>query len=129
MRLSTILKESGLGTVLYDELYRAETAIYGDPDLTLVNWDADTVANLLAATGFAVQLLTTRSNEFPVRLTKAWIQSWFSPESSGFGGRLAGIIESEQGKALEDFAQKRLLGTEVRWRRTHLLAAATFSGG
>ena len=124
MRLSLLLEEAGLETALLQHVRKAENQIYQDPDRMLVNWDTETVRDLLTQSGFHPDLLETVNQSFEIRLGETRIESWFSTEG-GFGSLLARRLEPEESLQLEKFAVSRLTGKLVSWKRSYLVAAGS----
>ena len=90
----------------------------------LVNWDTETVRDLLTQSGFHPDLLETVNQSFEIRLGETRIESWFSTEG-GFGSLLARRLEPEESLQLEKFAVSRLTGKLVSWKRSYLVAAGS----
>jgi len=120
-RLSELLSGADADPQLLSRYRQAEEAIYTDSDNPLVNWSSSGLRILLEKSGFIIDLLEKREHRFEQNLSEKLINSWFDPESGGFGTRMRVHLRPEEMKALKETALKRLSERKVQWKRSYLL--------
>ena len=122
-RLSALLTAKELDTKLLVKYQEAEEKIYSDPENPLVNWNKTSLSELLVKTGLSIDLMEKREHSFEQFVSAKLINSWFDPESGGFGSRLGDFLTAKELGILKNTALHSLSEKKVPWKRSYLLVA------
>jgi putative ATPase len=104
----------------------AEEAVYGNVHDPLVNWDEETLAAELAATGFVAVRLERTAFTRQQRISSAELDRWFAADTPGsYASRLraAGLAEEEL-RQFRTALTAALAGKTVPWPTTTVFLSA-----
>ena len=129
-RLYELIDLSSLGGDLAARVKAAEEAIYENPDDPMVNWDADTLAQLVEGAGFRQVETKVYSSASQVHLTAARLNDWFLVDEKRlrptYAQHLLQQIEPAELAAVRSLFERQLLNQTVSWRSqwVHLTAVS-----
>ncbi|MEM7336428.1 MAG: AAA family ATPase, partial [Chloroflexota bacterium] len=123
-RLYNLVDWKGQPDALLQKVKAAEETIYSDPTDDLVNWNGETLVELIQSTGFAsveIDYLIDKQSRY---IQKAQLQRWFE-DNEGTNGRLSYKarlaqqgMSGEELTAVERLYRQQLQEQTVLWQTT-----------
>ena len=128
-RLYRLFQSTEMDAELYRRWVAAEEAMYNEPDDPMVNWDANDLADIFRAAGFADVHVETQTYTIQQQIHAALLARWFAEQ--GKDGRASYAWRLRRYLSAEELAQLRtcleqLRGQMVDWqtRVAYLVARA-----
>lgn len=107
-----------------DAIRRAEEAIYANPDDPLVNWNQDTLRDLLQRAGLTVRSCELHTFRRDQLLSADQLAHWFSDAPDSFASRLRRANPDCQPHLLRAELARTCLNRRIPWANTIAIIAA-----
>ncbi len=129
-RLYELIDRTALNPALYQQLVKAEEAIYQNSEDAMVNWDIDDIRQAFEANRLTVKMHLEHTKT-ELRITPDLMERWFSPGQTrpSYFDHLSQTLTTTQLNTIRDWFGRSLTHQTVKWKGAITLIAARRNGG